>query len=141
MLGGKNYYPGVTAGLAHELAHIYQFRSMENGRSLWNGLLEVDNFSTRRRAELHADFLSGWCLGKLPEAMINSQNTNIAANKLYELGGFTPGDPNDHGSPQQRYACFLRGFFAGREDRYSIQDASDVGQSFVNAIVPLLSEP
>ena len=132
---------GIAAALAHEAAHIYQFRTRINHGSLWDALLALDNNMTRRRAELHADFMSGWCLGSLDARIFDSSGVDIAARKLYSLGAFTPGDPNDHGTPEQRYSCFLRGFFSGRNDKVSVDLASTGGSDFVNAIVPMLPEP
>jgi hypothetical protein len=132
---------GLNAALAHETAHIYQFRRLVDGQPLWNKLLTCDNNTTRRRPELHADFLSGWCLGNLGSLSQEDLAVDLAAQKLYSLGSFTPGDPNDHGTSEQRYVCFLRGFFAAKDMKLSVDQASDYGELFLNAVLPKLSEP
>src|SRR5262249_34631386 len=88
----------VSGSLAHELAHLYQFRPQAFG-TWWTRMLQAEDFQTRRRAELHADYLAGWCVGK--EAFIELQDIDLFAKGLYGLGDMSIADPNHHGTPQQ----------------------------------------
>jgi hypothetical protein len=138
---GVPYGVAIAGAIAHEMAHLYQFRfSPEDSRTWWTIMLDDDAGFSRQRVELHADFLAGWLLGQSPTAMAGYIGIDIFARRLYELGDFDGADPNHHGTPQQRYAAMLRGFFLGRNDKMPLQDAASEGRVFVNAIVPMRQE-
>lgn len=140
--GGQTNGAAVAGSIAHELAHLFQFRNFsEPGNTWWTTMLRDDGDVTRRRAELHADFLAGWCLGQSPEALMNFLGIDVFARRLYEFGEMDNLDPNSHGTPEQRYAVMLRGFFLGRNERVSAAQAAEAGRLFVNAIVPMRAEP
>jgi hypothetical protein len=139
--GGKENGAAVSGSLAHELAHLFQFRNgPEGGGTWWTTMLNDDGDITRRKVELHADFIAGWCLGQSPRGLIDFLGIDVFARRLYEFGEMDDLDPNSHGTPQQRYAVMLRGFFLGRNDKVSAADAAAEGRLFVNAIVPMRAE-
>ena len=130
----------VSAALAHEVAHLYQFRRGPSAeRTWWQIMMDADGNQSRARAELHADFLSGWCLGKSTQ-FINVVEMDLAAKLIYELGDLDFNDPNHHGTPSQRYACILRGFFLGRVDKLPADQAAYQGERFVNSVLPMRPE-
>lgn len=138
---GKEHFAPLAGALAHELAHLYQFRLGPAGdaQTWWQLLLEADGNRTRRRAELHADFLAGWCLGR--GGYTDEAGIDHAANRMYAQGDTEGNDPNHHGTPHQRYAALLRGFFVGRNNQVDVAAAARAGRLFVNAIVPMSPEP
>jgi hypothetical protein len=140
---GKPHGSAVAGALAHELAHLFQFRKPAgSSESWWNKMLDDDGGVTRRRVELHADFLAGWCLGRSPSSIIDSLEIDLFARRLFQLGDTYSLDPNTHGTPQQRYAAMLRGFFLGRnENGTSVVVAAQEGELFLSAIVPMRDEP
>lgn len=103
-------------------------------------MLDDDGNISRRKAELHADFMAGWCLGQSPASLVDFLGIDVFARRLYEFGEMDNFDPNSHGTPQQRYAVMLRGFFLGRNEKVSATDAAAEGRLFVNAIVPMRAE-
>jgi hypothetical protein len=124
----------VSGSIAHEMAHIFQFGILSGQtKSWWDTMLDADGNVTRRRAELHADFLAGWCLGNFAEF----QDVDIFSRKLFAMGESEIRDTNTHGTPQQRYASAIRGFYSSRHDRLAVEAAAREGALFVNGIVPM----
>lgn len=124
----------VAVSLAHELAHIYQFRV-----GAWTRLLAAERNRSRRRAELHADYIAGWISGRLGYRTLG--DIDVKSRQLFVLGDQEILDPNHHGTPPQRYAAMLRGFFQGiSEPKLTISAISSQGEEFVNSLVPLPSE-
>ncbi|WP_136615054.1 hypothetical protein [Bradyrhizobium sacchari] len=131
----------IAGSLAHELAHFYQFKNGPEANSTWwLSLLRDDGNITRRKAELHADFLAGWCLGQWSEKFMDYVGIDIVAKRLYSFGTMDDLDPNSHGTPEQRYAVTLRGYFLGKNETADAVQAAEQGRLFVNAIVPMRAE-
>lgn len=125
---------GVAVAVAHELAHIYQFRT-----GSWKRLLAVEGNRSRKRAELHADFLAGWLSARIGYRALD--NIDAMARRLFDLGDQEVLDPNHHGTPGQRYAAMLRGFFLGASNSsLTASEASVIGEEFINGLLPLPQE-
>ncbi|MEM8975859.1 MAG: hypothetical protein AAGD43_27660 [Pseudomonadota bacterium] len=112
---GKNYFTklltydptGITflQTAAHEFAHVWMYQS---------GQLDtlLEDQPTVKRAELHADFLSGYYLGLRkrdnPRASFRS-----AGMKRWESGDTYFEHQHHHGTPKQRLAAAEKGFRMG----------------------------
>ena len=84
----------VAGILAHEFGHILQFQHQD--------------FAPGKHAELHADFLAGWYLGK--KALAKPLNVEAFGRSLYEKGDYAVWDPSHHGTPEERVSAMLAGF-------------------------------
>lgn len=88
----------LTAIVAHEWAHIVQFSRGHRfpGKSI----------------ELHADFLSGWFLGRTSLARSGSKDLERGEAMLrsYGLGDYEHNDPDHHGTPKERAFAIADGF-------------------------------
>lgn len=112
---GKNYFTklltydptGITflQTAAHEFAHVWMYQSGQ-----LDALLKDQ--PTVKRAELHADFLSGYYLGLRkrdnPRASFRS-----AGMKRWESGDTYFEHQHHHGTPKQRLAAAEKGFRMG----------------------------
>lgn len=131
---GRSDASGIAVALAHEVAHIYQFRT-----GYWTRLLSIEANQSRRRAELHADFIAGWLSARLGYRKLS--DIDVKSRQLFDLGDQDTMDPNHHGTPSQRYAAMLRGFFLGiSEPNAKISTVAAEGEVFVNSLVPLPAE-
>ena len=105
----------VIAVAAHEFGHIAQFRSGIDSQLLV-GQQNV------RRVELHADFISGYFLGRR-----KADNPNLrlwsAGETLYRIGDYAFNDRNHHGTPDERTTAAEAGFAYAN-------DHSNFGQAF-----------
>ena len=115
---GRNYFrrlfsydpSGITflQTAAHEFAHVMMYKS---------GTLDklLEGQPTVKRAELHADFMSGYYLGLRkrdhPKASFRS-----AGMKRWESGDSFLGNPQHHGTPKERLAAAEAGFLLGFRD-------------------------
>ncbi|MGI9423324.1 MAG: hypothetical protein ACR2PA_09025 [Hyphomicrobiaceae bacterium] len=90
---------------AHEFGHIWMYKSGQ-----LDTLLEGQ--STVKRAELHADFLSGYYLG-LRKRDNPQESFRSAGMKRWESGDTFIRDQDHHGTPQQRLAAAEAGFRLG----------------------------
>lgn len=131
----------IAGSIAHELAHFFQFKNgPDSNQTWWTSLLADDGNVTRRKAELHADFLAGWCLGQWSEKFMDYAGIDIFARRLYSFGTMDDLDPNSHGTPEQRYAATLRGYFLGKNETTDPVEAAQQGRLFINAVVPMRAE-
>jgi hypothetical protein len=90
----SNGYISVQGIMAHEYAHIVQFQQKSK--------------LTGKYAELQADFLSGWYLGK--SKYLKLENLEPFANSLYEKGDFYFWSVQHHGTPEERASTMIAGF-------------------------------
>jgi hypothetical protein len=91
---------GIPAILAHEFAHIRQFKT---------GLSNTYDVPTM---ELHADFMSGWYMARRSQYRI--ADIRPAMQAFYDMGDYGFNNPNHHGTPAQRLAAFQAGFQSGQ---------------------------
>lgn len=116
----------VLSILAHEFAHVAQYQ---------RGAMSALAGRTVKRAELHADMLSGYYLG-LRKIANDSIKLRSAGMALYSIGDFAYNDPQHHGAPQERIEASEHGFALAREQR----DFADVFNHGVRWIVDRYSE-
>lgn len=89
-----NGYVSVIGIMAHEYAHIVQFQQKSN--------------LAGKFAELQADFLAGWYLGKTKNISFN--DLKPFANSLYYKGDFNFWSTQHHGTPEERANAMIMGF-------------------------------
>lgn len=107
----------VTMFMAHEFAHIHQYKKNLN--------LPV------RQRELHADFMAGWYLGETNRRTGGSfANMEFAARSLFAKGDYEYNAANAHGSPEQRVGALLAGYKVGLARR-PLEDAFQRGIAYV----------
>jgi predicted metalloprotease len=104
----------ILAVIAHEFSHIAQYR-----RRVFDTL--VGGSGRAVRAELHADFMTGYYLG-LRKADNPSLSIRTAGVALYQIGDYAFNNRDHHGTPAQRVAAAEEGFKLANNKR-----------SFVNA--------
>jgi hypothetical protein len=83
----------LTGFVAHEWAHIVQFAR--------------NYLAPGKAAELHADFLAGWFLGRTAGS---SGVRDEAMYRLYFLGDDAVNHPDHHGTPMERASATTNGF-------------------------------
>ncbi len=118
-VGGDIAVLGICA---HEFAHIHQFFS-DDHRSLSSA------HPTAKLVELHADYLSGYFIGQ-----IKRDRPHISLRKfgdfLFHSGTYDFGNPDFHGTPQERVRAAEEGFrLATTEVSFAI--AARVAREFV----------
>lgn len=86
------YGLAVPAIMAHEFAHIVQFK-------------RASTLSTKQK-ELQADYLAGWYLAN----RWVYTDVRPAFQAFFEKGDYEFNNPNHHGTPQQRLASLQAGF-------------------------------
>jgi hypothetical protein len=98
------YNYGITSVYFHEFAHIAQ-HYLHTGAPM-----------PTVQKELHADFLSGWGLGRIA-VPIPSYDYDVieAMRQLYEWGDFEYNSPQHHGTKCQRAKVFSLGLALGRK--------------------------
>jgi hypothetical protein len=116
----------VAAVCAHEFAHIMQFKL-----NLHDRLVGADRHV--KRAELHADFMTGYFAG------IRKKERPDFPAAVFALTQFTYGDtnynePDHHGTPDERGQAVVGGFQASHRDGKGLGDAIEEGIRFVSKI-------
>lgn len=100
--GQRAYTYGVTAVVAHEMAHVAQ---MKRGAG-----------ASGPATELQADFLAGWYFARLaatdPNFALNA-GLRDGMNAFFSRGDYFFNLPQHHGTPEQRLAAFLAGYNVG----------------------------
>jgi len=94
----------VVGILAHEFAHIFQYR-----HDLVDRLIRDD---TVKLAELHADFLAGMYLARLRREQPGLQ-LYYTGEQFSKMGDAHSDDPDHHGTPAERLRSIEFGFKAG----------------------------
>jgi predicted metalloprotease len=84
----------IAAIMAHEFAHIAQFRRGPNEPTIIR--------------ELHADFLAGWYLANDPQFQLS--NVEPAFRAFYDRGDYQFNRQTSHGTPQQRLSAVKAGY-------------------------------
>jgi hypothetical protein len=113
----------VLCIMAHEFAHIAQFRT-----KTYSTLVGAGRKS--KRAELHADLLSGYYLG-IRKAQVPSLQLRSAGVHLFEIGDFEFNDRDHHGTPSERIEAAEKGFTLAKSKDSSFRNAFDYGLAWV----------
>jgi hypothetical protein len=120
----------VTAVCAHEFGHILQTQcGLYDRRSSLHAAL-VKGEVTKRRVELHADFLAGYFAG-IRKREKPDFPAAIFPVKLGSMGDNEFNKPEHHGTPAERAAAVVRGFKVAYEERRGVFDAVRSGVQYV----------
>ncbi|WP_262299027.1 neutral zinc metallopeptidase [Microvirga sesbaniae] len=115
ILEGRGSDISILAVIAHEMAHILQLK-----RGICDALICGGGV---RDVELHADFLAGFCLGRMNVSFDTGRAVELT-NAWARLGDKFFGNCNHHGTADQRLSCLLAGF-----------NLSQSGDSFETSII------
>jgi len=126
---GRREYPevGIVAICAHEFGHIVQYRYGIDR------ILIVNN--SVKRLELHADFLAGYFAGRRKLEMSDFPAAVFALTQ-YSFGDSNYGDPDHHGTSNERGAAVVAGFDSAYRARESFAAALETGIRYVQQIAP-----
>lgn len=118
----QHEYGGVAvAGIsAHECGHIFQYFSPYS-RRLGRG-------RTARLMELHADYLSGYYMGRRAE--FSTDRIEVYARSVFSKGDYDFNHPSHHGTPDERETALMEGYRAGVGGQ-SFETAAARGADFV----------
>ena len=100
----SNGYVSVLGIMAHEFAHILQFK--------------LNHSFAGKQSELQADFLAGWYLGKTKE--LNFDDLEPFARSLFEKGDFEFWSTDHHGTPAERADMMIQGF---QNSNFNLEEA------------------
>lgn len=114
----------VIAVCAHEFGHIYQ---MYAG---YEAPLDRLDPSTNKPHELHADFLSGFYLGRR-KAEHRQLDLREVGRELHALGDTDYTSRQHHGTPDERVAALAAGFKFGSQGNADISAAAKAGFELV----------
>ena len=96
---------GVAYVVAHEYAHNVQAEL---------GDLSVDGRTSSKPFELQADCMAGlWGNSAYSAGRFDDADVEEAVRTAYAVGDFDFGDPNHHGTPDERRDAWLTGFESG----------------------------
>jgi hypothetical protein len=125
----RREYPevGILAICAHEFGHIVQY---QHGI---DRILIVNN--SVKRLELHADFLAGYFAGCRKLEMPDFPAAVFAVTQ-YSFGDNNYGDPDHHGTRDERGAAVVAGFDSAYRARESFTAALETGIRYVQQIAP-----
>jgi len=123
--GTRNFGAALTAVCAHEFGHILQFKY------IIPQLMQIEEPVTTR-AELHADFVSGYFA-----AFRKRQQPEYPA-VMQAMTQFRYGDgaykPIDHGSPEQRGAAVYAGYQLGQAEPLNPEQVTLRGLEYVTRL-------
>ncbi|RTL25328.1 MAG: hypothetical protein EKK47_23520 [Burkholderiales bacterium] len=111
----------VLLVLAHEFGHIAQFQ-----RKAYGTLVGADGKS--KLAELHADLLAGYYLGRR-KAELPNLSLREAGLSLFQIGDFQFNAIDHHGTPKERVASAEKGFAMARSRNFN--DVFDEGRDWI----------
>ncbi len=116
----------ITAIIAHEFGHIWAFR---------RGVMDQINSGqpTKKRSELHADYMAGYFLGTRKKAN-KSLKLHAAGDLFHRIGDYNFSSRGHHGTPEERVAASEQGFrvsyLEGRDAEYAFAS----GMEYVSTI-------
>jgi hypothetical protein len=123
----------VTAVCAHEFGHILQWKSglKDSKTDLYEILIKGQ--ATKKRVELHADFLAGYFAGirKLEKPDFPAA---IFPVKLGSMGDNDFSNVEHHGTSAERAAAAVQGFKVGYQERANVHDAVRSGLRYVSTL-------
>ena len=116
----------VTAVCAHEFGHIVQYKHGLHTRLF-------DGTGTKKRVELHADFLAGFYAGIRKREKPN-YNAAVFAVKQRAHGDNNIDNVEHHGTPQERAQAVVRGFETSFRERRPLGEAIETGIQYVSTL-------
>jgi hypothetical protein len=124
-----NYDPSgvsVLATFAHEFGHIMQYNSGEYSR-IQGGQ------PTSKRIELHADYMSGFYVGRLKKDNPTASFWK-AGDKFRRVGDYDYKNPKHHGTPEDRVNASREGFNIGFATRQDAKSSFQSGVEYVSRL-------
>ncbi len=116
----------VAAVCAHEFGHIVQMRHGLQSRIL-NGSSSV------KPLELHADYLAGYFAARRKAERPDFHAEEFAMSQRY-WGDSDFGNPQHHGTGEERGAAVVQGFLAFKNKNLDLSDAIESGIHYVKSI-------
>jgi len=118
---GDMFIMGICA---HEFAHIVQFFSGYHDRL-------SNNQSTKKLVELHADFLSGYYIGKRNISYSNAELYSLGES-WESIGDSSYTDPDHHGTAEERLEAIEQGYrLAKKQPTLNINGACENGIKYL----------
>jgi hypothetical protein len=118
---GDMFIMGICA---HEFAHIVQFFSGYHDRL-------SNNQSTKKFVELHADFLSGYYIGKRNISYSNAELYSLGES-WESIGDSSYTDPDHHGTAEERLEAIEQGYrLAKKQPSLNIKVACENGMKYL----------
>lgn len=116
----------VACICAHEFGHILQYK---------RGLAEQIGAGqkTRKRVELHADFLAGY-FGGVRKLERPSFPAAVFAVTQYTWGDNDIHSPQHHGTHEERAAAIVRGFEVAFKERRSLSEAIQISIEYAETL-------
>jgi len=108
---------------AHEFGHVWMYQSGQLDKLL-------KDQPTVKRAELHADYLSGYYLG-LRKRAHPTASFRSAGMKRWESGDAFLKDPHHHGTPKQRLDAAEAGFLLAYQKSATPKEAFAAATAYV----------
>lgn len=116
----------LTAICAHEYGHILQKKFIIDEPQAWSRLVDLGDTKCMVGLELHADFICG-VFGKIRKDEDSEYNAVAQARTQW-----TQGDPNTHGTNEQRGWAVAAGFSAASKGRFTTpKDITLVGLDYI----------
>jgi hypothetical protein len=97
--GGYQNVLSVPAIMAHEFAHLLQYRN--------------DSALVGVQFELQADYLAGWYMGRRAKLVASGGSDRVLHSVMktfYDKGDYDFNDPQHHGTPEERMTAISEGF-------------------------------
>jgi hypothetical protein len=116
----------ATAICAHEYGHIVQYKLGLTPRLMAGQ-------GTRKRVELHADFLAGFYAGQR-KLQKRDFPAAVFATSVHSLGDTNFNDQRHHGLPEERAAAVVRGFETAYREQRTLGDAIYIGTKYVSVL-------
>jgi hypothetical protein len=118
----------LTAICAHEYGHILQKKFIIDDTKAWSRLVDLGDSKCMVGLELHADFICG-VFGKIRKDEDSSYNAVAQARTQW-----TQGDPETHGTNEQRGWAVAAGFSAAAKGLFtSAQDITLLGLDYISS--------
>lgn len=118
--GGRENALSIPAIIAHEFGHLLQFK--------------FGTMATGALAEIQADFLAGWYLGRRVKGeKLTSAALGSVMRSFYEKGDYAFNQPTHHGTPEERSRAIQRGY---SYSTLKLNDAYEVSVQFVGLPKP-----
>jgi hypothetical protein len=113
----------VACVCAHEFGHILQYK---------HGLDAVVGRGqpTVKRIELQADYFAGYFAG-VRKRVRPSYPAAVFATTAHSVGDTQFGNRNHHGTPDERAAAIVEGYYAGYRDQRSLSEAMQLSTNYV----------
>lgn len=119
--------------LAHEFCHVFQFiRALDYDQREFLFLRNEEVVVPK--LELHADYMSGFCLAKISKTF-GAQGPDFVkrfGHTFFRLGDFNFARDNHHGTPAERFAATMAGYLESASANANAVEIGRAGVAFIN---------